>query len=144
MQHKGLTFFALPTSQETGCQRLHDGFPQSPATSTFQLLRVGVRFVSASTLQRDRRGSFSNFRWLTDEERSKVTEEMQDSKVYRLRSRREVFLHHGFTEGCQGCKALLAGSPARGHSGLCRARMEKEIEKDSNGKARKAGGRTFT
>ena len=76
-------------------------------------------------------------RWLTGEERSKVTEEMQDSKVYRLRLRREDFLHHGFTEGCQGCKALLAVSPARGHSELCWARMEKEIGKDSDGKARK-------
>ena len=76
-------------------------------------------------------------RWLTDEEKSKVAEEMQDGKVYRLRLRREDFFHHGFTEGCQGCKALLAGSPTRGHSELCRARMEKEIEKDSDGKARK-------
>ena len=66
-----------------------------------------------------------------------MTEELQDSKVYRLRLRREDFLHHGFTEGCQGCKALLAGSPARGYSELCGARVEREIEKDSDGKARK-------
>ena len=70
--------------------------------------------------------------WLTDEERGKVTEEMQDGEVYRLRLRREDFLNH-----CQGCKALLAGSPARGNSELCWVRMEKEIEKDSDGKARK-------
>ena len=49
-------------------------------------------------------------RWLTDEERGKVTEEMQDGKVCRLRLRREDFLNHEFTESCQGCKALLAGS----------------------------------
>ena len=62
---------------------------------------------------------------------------MQDGKVCRLRLRREDFLNHEFTEGCQGCKALLAGSLARGHSELSRARMDQEIEKDSDGKARK-------
>ena len=47
-----------------------------------------------------------------------------------------IFLHHEFTKGCQWWKALLAGTSARGHSELFQARVEKEIENDSDGKAR--------
>ena len=46
-------------------------------------------------------------------------------------------MSYEFAEGGPGCKALLAGSLARGHSELCRARMDQEIDKDSDGKARK-------
>ena len=31
---------------------------------------------------------------------------------------------HGYTVGCEGCKAALAGKPARTHSEKCRKRME--------------------
>ena len=34
---------------------------------------------------------------------------------------------HGYTAGCEGCKAALAGRPARAHSEACRKRMEEAL-----------------
>ena len=34
---------------------------------------------------------------------------------------------YGYTDGCPGCNAKLAGKDPRGHSADCRARIEKEI-----------------
>jgi len=42
----------------------------------------------------------------------------------KAKIRREDLMTHGFTAGCEGCKAILAGTTARAHSAKCRGRME--------------------
>ena len=44
--------------------------------------------------------------------------------MYRRRLKRDVFIEKGFSNGCLGCKAILEGSGARGHTEACRTRME--------------------
>ena len=78
-------------------------------------------------------------RWLREEEleagRAVACEE--DRKVYRMRLKKEDFLEHGFTEGCPGCQALIAGTTARGHSEPCRTRMEAAVTSTETGKRRR-------
>ena len=78
-------------------------------------------------------------RWLREDEldagRAAVHED--DRKVYRMRLRKEDFLEHGFTEGCPGCQALIAGTTARGHSEPCRTRMETAVSSTEQGKRRR-------
>ena len=44
-------------------------------------------------------------------------------------------LMHGLTEGCLGCRCLAEGKRAQGHEG-CRTRLEAEIAKTDDGRAR--------
>ena len=77
-------------------------------------------------------------RWLREEELESGQPLMsEDSRnIYRLRLRRQDFFEHGFSEGCVGCQALIAGSAARGHSDACRKRMEEAIAKTEEGQRR--------
>ena len=78
-------------------------------------------------------------RWLREEEleagRAVACEE--DRKVYRMRLKKEDFLEHGFTEGCPGCQAIIAGASARNHSEPCRTRMEAAVTSTETGKRRR-------
>ena len=58
-------------------------------------------------------------------------------RMYRLRLKKEDFLVHGFTEGCPGCQAIIAGTTARGHSEACRSRMESALAKTDDGRQRR-------
>ena len=49
--------------------------------------------------------------------------------VYRMRLKRDDLIERGFTEGCNGCKAILDGRLLRGHSEACRRRMEDLLKK---------------
>ena len=42
----------------------------------------------------------------------------------------------GYTAGCPGCKALIKGTAATGHSGDCRRRVKEKISKSTSGDAR--------
>jgi hypothetical protein len=58
-------------------------------------------------------------------------------KPNRLRLLKQDFLDHGFTEGCRGCRAILDGTEVKGHSEVCRKRMETKIQESEEGKLRK-------
>ena len=45
-------------------------------------------------------------------------------------------IKHGLIEGCLGCRCLAEGKRAQGHSEGCRARLEAEIAKTEEGRAR--------
>ena len=78
-------------------------------------------------------------RWLSDSEKDASATGLGDyhGVVYRMRLKREDFFRHGFTEGCPGCRALLAGGAARGHHDACRSRMETAISADPDGSERR-------
>ena len=46
----------------------------------------------------------------------------------RMYLKKEDFERHGYTRDCLGCKALLMGARAVGHSAACRMWMEKQLE----------------
>ena len=78
-------------------------------------------------------------RWLTEEERAsgEALRGENSTRLYRLRLRKADFLTHGFSEGCPGCQALIAGTPARGHSERCRTRMCEAMKETDDGRERK-------
>ena len=43
---------------------------------------------------------------------------------------------HGTSDHCPGCKALVSGGRTQGHTGECRIRVEGELRKTEEGKAR--------
>ena len=45
-------------------------------------------------------------------------------------------MKHGLTEGCLGCRCLAEEKRGQGHSEGCRARLEAEIAKTEDGRAR--------
>ena len=45
-------------------------------------------------------------------------------------------VEHGLTEGCLGCRCLAEGKRAQGHSEGCGTRLEAEIAKSEDGRAR--------
>ena len=52
---------------------------------------------------------------MLDEQERRSGEHRQmeiESRIYRMRSGREDFVKHGFTERCQGCMAIIAGRSA--------------------------------
>ena len=61
-----------------------------------------------------------------------VESRTQTWKIYK----RDVEAH-GPTEGCAGCRAVMAGSAAKaGHTDECRMRMQDVIMSDDEGRAR--------
>ena len=66
-------------------------------------------------------------RMLSEDEKKQLERpapETGPKTVYRMRLKRDDFIEKGFTNGCLGCKAILEGSGARGHTEACRTRME--------------------
>ena len=57
-------------------------------------------------------------------------------KGRRLYISKADLMTHGLTEGCLGCRWLAEGKGARGHSEGCRTRLEAEIAKTEEGRAR--------
>ena len=57
-------------------------------------------------------------------------------KCRRLYIGKADIMKYGLTEGCLGCRCLAEGRRAQGHSGGCRARLEAEIAKTEDGRAR--------
>ena len=57
-------------------------------------------------------------------------------KGRRLYIGKADLMNHGLTEGCLGCRCLAEGMRAQGHSEGCRARLEAEIAKTEEGRAR--------
>ena len=78
-------------------------------------------------------------RWLVEEEiqsgQAKMTED--SCRVYRLRLKKQDFVAHGFTEGCPGCQAIIAGTTAKGHTEACRSRMESALKTTEDGRQRR-------
>ena len=46
------------------------------------------------------------------------------------------FMAHGTSDRCPGCRALVSGGRAQGHTDECRIRVEGELSKTEEGKAR--------
>ena len=57
--------------------------------------------------------------------------------------KKKDFENCGYTTKCLGCKALLKGTRAVGHSEECRKRMEKELEGTDKIEKAKARGNQF-
>ena len=57
-------------------------------------------------------------------------------KGRRLYTSKADLMKHGLTEGCLGCRCLAEGKRAQGHSEGCRARLEAEVAKTEDGRAR--------
>ena len=60
-------------------------------------------------------------------------------KSKRLRLGQQHFMNHGYTGGCPGCIHLRrsGAGPSKIHIQECRSRMEGELTKTSEGRARK-------
>ena len=78
-------------------------------------------------------------RWLKEDEvaNGNVALGGESKRMYRLRLKKMDFLTHGFTEGCMGCQALIAGTTARGHTEACRERMNKALDETVVGRRRR-------
>ena len=59
-------------------------------------------------------------------------------KGRRLYISKDDIVKHGLTEGCLGCRCLAEGKRAQGHSDGRRGRLEAEIAKTEDGRARLA------
>ena len=55
----------------------------------------------------------------------------------RVKIGKSDLLEHGYTARCEGCKAALAGRPAKPHSEECRTRMEKLMKENPKMQAAK-------
>ena len=54
----------------------------------------------------------------------------------RLRLKQRDFMAHGTSDRCPGCRALVSGGRAQGHTEECRIRVEGELRKTAEAKAR--------
>ena len=54
----------------------------------------------------------------------------------RLSPKQGDFKAHGTSDRCPGCRALVSGGRAQGHTEECRIRVEGELRKTEEGKAR--------
>ena len=54
----------------------------------------------------------------------------------RLYLKQRDFVAHGTSDRCPGCRALISGGRAQGHTEECRIRVEGELRKTEEGKAR--------
>ena len=65
-----------------------------------------------------------------------MAEAEASGKGGRLYMSKADIMKHGLTEGCLRCRCLAEGQRAQGHSGGCRTRLEAEIAKSEDGRAR--------
>ena len=99
------------------------------------LLRVKV--VPWDHIQKDAEPGAVTVRWLDPAMLPKASEPASDGpQRRRARIHKEDYLKHGFTEGCLGCRALIQGGDTRPHNPACRDRMEEELKKTPEGRAR--------
>ena len=77
-------------------------------------------------------------RWLKEDEvaEGRTVHDEYGKRLVRIRLRKADFLVHGFSAGCLGCQALIAGTAARGHTEACRDRMNKAMEETAEGRVR--------
>ena len=61
---------------------------------------------------------------------------MAEAEGRRLYISKADIMKHGLTEGCLGCRCHAEGKRAQGHSEGCRTRLEAEIAKSEDGRAR--------
>ena len=54
----------------------------------------------------------------------------------RLYLKQSDFMAHGTSDRCPGCRTLISGGRAQGHTEECRIRVEGEIKKTEEEKAR--------
>ena len=54
----------------------------------------------------------------------------------RLDLKQSDFMAHGTSDRCPGCRALISGGRAQGHTEECRIRVDGELRKTEEGKAR--------
>ena len=59
-----------------------------------------------------------------------------DPVLRRLYLKQRDFMAHGTSDHCPGCRALVSGGRAQGHTEECRIRVEGEPRKTEEGKAR--------
>ena len=59
-----------------------------------------------------------------------------DSVPRRLYLEQSDFMAHGTSDRCPGCRALVSGGRAQGHTEECRIRVEGELRKTEEWKAR--------
>ena len=78
-------------------------------------------------------------RWLTQDEKiGDVTLREEDLvKPRSMKLKIADFLKHGFTEGCPGCRSLIAGTSQRVHWDRCRARLEAAMQTTIEGREKK-------
>ena len=78
-------------------------------------------------------------RHLTEEEKVKGPEVRPEDepRMTQVRLPKKLFDDHGYTSGCQGCRALLRGHGFTSHKTACRERMEKILSQTEEGKKRK-------
>jgi len=72
---------------------------------------------------------------MLEQEKRDVREELRAPKSFG--SKREDYERHGYTRGCQGCRALLTGTTRQQHSVQCRSRMMEALKDDARVKAAK-------
>ena len=57
----------------------------------------------------------------------------EPAKPRRMYIRKALIERYGYTPGCRGCKAVLAGNPtatAKNHTEACRKRIQEAVERD--------------
>ena len=59
-----------------------------------------------------------------------------DSVPRRLYLKQRDFMAYGTSDNCPGCRALVSGGCAQGHTEECRIRVQNELRKTEEGKAR--------
>mgnify|MGYP001264530129 FL=1 len=60
----------------------------------------------------------------------------------RTRLNRSDFMKHGFTVGCDGCRAVRLGlKEHRGHNEKCRERIEEKLKEENSERLRRANER---
>ena len=65
-----------------------------------------------------------------------MAEAEEIGQTRRLYMNKADTMKYGLTEGCLGCRCLVEGKRAQGHSERCRVRLEAEIAKTEEGRIR--------
>ena len=60
----------------------------------------------------------------------------RDPVPWRLYLKQSDFMAHGTPDRCPGCRTLVSTGRAQGHAEECRIRVEGELRKTEEGKAR--------
>ena len=90
------------------------------------------------TPEKDQEDLGTKVTWLTEDEKKNLMPNKENARpqVRRTMLRKEDFFKHGFSEGCLGCQAIIAGQESRNHSEFCRKRMEDILSNTPSGSDR--------